>query len=221
MNGLDAIATDPARPDRGLEAELRLIREVAAARLALLDHDDDGALAALDAAGEIAARLRRGRDQIALRILRACSMRDADDDAPRLLAEALSLAESFGLVRVLADDWPAALDVLPDLDRSGLAAASGISPAFIEHAAERCRVGWLPESAAPQAAARPRPAQLSAREMEILGALAHGRSNKEIANMLDVGPETIKWHMKNLLSKLNAANRRHAVDRARLLGILD
>lgn len=39
--------------------------------------------------------------------------------------------------------------------------------------------------------------------------------------MLDVGAETVKWHMKNLLSKLNAANRRHVVARARLLGIID
>jgi LuxR family maltose regulon positive regulatory protein len=57
--------------------------------------------------------------------------------------------------------------------------------------------------------------------MEILRVLAHGRSNKEIARALDVGLQTVKWHMKNLLAKLGAANRRHAVDRARLLGILD
>ncbi|WP_018991569.1 LuxR C-terminal-related transcriptional regulator [Aromatoleum toluclasticum] len=221
MNGLDAIATDPDRGDRGLEAELRLIREIAAARVALLEHDDEAALAALDHAGEIAARLRRGRDQIAVRIVRASSLRD-DDEGPRLLAEALSLAESFGLVRVLADDWPAALDVLPELDRSGCGAAAGVSSVFVERVTERCRVGWVPKAAAPKSAAtNQRPAQLSAREMEILGALAHGRTNKEIANILDVGPETIKWHMRNLLSKLNAANRRHAVDRARLLGILD
>ncbi|NMG43748.1 LuxR family transcriptional regulator [Aromatoleum toluvorans] len=220
MNALDTIVGDPARPDRGLEAELRLIREIAAARVALLDHEDTAALAALDHAAEIAARLRRGRDQLAVRILRSSGLRD-DDEGPRLLAEALSLAESFGLVRVLADDWPGALDVLPELDRSG-GTVAGISAAFVERATERCRVGWMPETTAPKAAAaKQRAAQLSAREMEILGALAHGRTNKEIANILDVGPETIKWHMRNLLSKLNAANRRHAVDRARLLGILD
>ena len=64
-------------------------------------------------------------------------------------------------------------------------------------------------------------AQTTARELEILHALAQGRSNKEIARMLDVEPTTVKWHLKNLFAKLDALNRRHAVDRARLLGILD
>jgi len=30
----------------------------------------------------------------------------------------------------------------------------------------------------------------------------------------------VKWHLKNLFSKLNAGTRRHAVDRARLLGLI-
>ena len=63
--------------------------------------------------------------------------------------------------------------------------------------------------------------QLSDREMEVLIALASGRSNKEIARLLDVGAETVKWHLKHLFNKLGAANRRHAVDRARLLGIIE
>lgn len=223
MSALDALVAAGDRPDNGLQAELRLIREIAAARVALLDFDDDAARLALQHAGGIAARLRRGRDQITVNILTACCGGDHDEPALRILAEAMSLAESFKLVRVVADDWPAALDCLADIDRAGLARGAGISAAFIERAGDRCRFGWSAEAAGPRAAAAPkaRPAQLSAREMEILGALSHGRSNKEIAKILDVGPATIKWHMKNLLAKLNAANRRHAVDRARLLGILE
>jgi LuxR family maltose regulon positive regulatory protein len=30
----------------------------------------------------------------------------------------------------------------------------------------------------------------------------------------------VKWHLKNVFLKLNAASRKHAVDRARLLGLL-
>jgi len=37
---------------------------------------------------------------------------------------------------------------------------------------------------------------------------------------MDIGEQTVKWHLKNVFAKLNAANRRHAVDRARLLGVL-
>lgn len=222
MSGLDALVENGAHSAHGLEAELRLIRDMAAARVALLDFNQDAACVALESAGEIAERLRRGRDLIGIRLLRACCSPRSDKGALRLLAETMSLAETFGLVRVVADDWPAALDCLPQLDKTGLAKAAGISPAFIERAAARCRSGGVsqPPEAGP-AGAKLHSAQLSTREMEILGALSHGRSNKEIAKMLDVGPATIKWHLKNLFSKLSAVSRRHAVDRARLLGILD
>ncbi|WP_223255117.1 helix-turn-helix transcriptional regulator [Pseudomonas putida] len=45
--------------------------------------------------------------------------------------------------------------------------------------------------------------------------------NKEIARAMVVSEETIKWHMKNLFSKLNAAGRKHVVARARVLGLVD
>lgn len=217
LGALDEIARKPAH---GLEAELQLMRELALARVALLDFDDDGAAAALDAAERVAMALQRGRDQITIGILRSCGERPHEASV-RLLAEAMNLAESFGLVRAIADDWPAALECLTDLDQAGPERTAGVSAAFIERVAERCRPGWVPESAAAVKIVRPRAAHLSTREMELLAALAQGRSNKEIARMLDVGTETVKWHMKNLLSKLNAASRRHAVDRARLLGIID
>jgi len=37
---------------------------------------------------------------------------------------------------------------------------------------------------------------------------------------LDISDETVKWHLKNLFSKLSAGTRKHAVDRARLLGLI-
>ena len=42
-----------------------------------------------------------------------------------------------------------------------------------------------------------------------------------IALTLGIGAETVKWHLKNLFSKLSAGTREHAVDRARLLGLLE
>ena len=41
-----------------------------------------------------------------------------------------------------------------------------------------------------------------------------------IARTLDISGETVKWHLKNLFQKLSAGTRRHAVDRARLLGLV-
>ena len=62
---------------------------------------------------------------------------------------------------------------------------------------------------------------LTPKEREILRLLANNMSNKQIAIALGVGAETVKWHLKNLFGKLYAANRKHLLDRARMLGILD
>jgi len=62
---------------------------------------------------------------------------------------------------------------------------------------------------------------LTSKEREVLALLNRNLSNKEIALALDVGDQTVKWHVKNVFSKLNAANRKHAVARARLLGLVD
>lgn len=51
---------------------------------------------------------------------------------------------------------------------------------------------------------------LSPREIEVLRALARGRSNKEIAGALHIGEETVKTHVSNILSKLHLADRTQA-----------
>lgn len=61
---------------------------------------------------------------------------------------------------------------------------------------------------------------LTAREVEVLSAVAAGQSNKEIARLLKLTPETVKWHMKSILSKLQAGNRTQAVRRAYDLGLM-
>jgi len=52
--------------------------------------------------------------------------------------------------------------------------------------------------------------QLSPREVDVLTALARGRSNKEIAKDLSIGEETVKTHVSNILSKLHLADRTQA-----------
>lgn len=53
--------------------------------------------------------------------------------------------------------------------------------------------------------------ELSSREIEVLGLIASGNSNKRIADQLSIGESTVKSHVTNILSKLSANDRAHAV----------
>ena len=61
--------------------------------------------------------------------------------------------------------------------------------------------------------------ELSDREREILGLLAHGRSNMEIARRLVLSPKTVRNHVSNILSKLQVVDRTEAALKARDAGM--
>lgn len=52
---------------------------------------------------------------------------------------------------------------------------------------------------------------LTAREREILLWVKEGKNNWEIASILDITPDTVKFHLKNIYQKLNVANRSQAI----------
>jgi DNA-binding NarL/FixJ family response regulator len=62
--------------------------------------------------------------------------------------------------------------------------------------------------------------ELTEREREVLGQLAAGASNREIGETLFLAEGTVKNHVSNILGKLHAANRTHAVALAREQGII-
>lgn len=64
------------------------------------------------------------------------------------------------------------------------------------------------------------PGLLTPREREVVQMLARSYSNKEIAIALRVSEQTVKWHLKRIFAKLNAGSRKHAVTRARALGVV-
>jgi DNA-binding NarL/FixJ family response regulator len=52
---------------------------------------------------------------------------------------------------------------------------------------------------------------LTGREIEVLKRVASGCSNKIVADRLSISEDTVKGHVRNILSKLNASDRTHAV----------
>src|SRR6185312_3376878 len=67
----------------------------------------------------------------------------------------------------------------------------------------------------PQAPTGPQADDLTERERDVLTLLAEGRSNRDIGATLHLAESTVKNHVSNILSKLHAANRTHAVTLAR------
>ncbi len=61
---------------------------------------------------------------------------------------------------------------------------------------------------------------LSGREIEILGLVSEGLSNREIASRLVISEGTVKNHLTNILAKLDARDRMQATLKAKELGIL-
>ena len=53
--------------------------------------------------------------------------------------------------------------------------------------------------------------ELSEREIEVLEALCQGMSNREIAEVMIVSPETVKTHVSTVISKLGVKDRTQAV----------
>ena len=75
-----------------------------------------------------------------------------------------------------------------------------------------------PES---QPASPARPGGLTRREVEILRLVAEGHSNSQLARMLWVTEQTVKFHLSNVYRKLGVANRTEASRWAQVNGLLD
>ncbi len=59
------------------------------------------------------------------------------------------------------------------------------------------------------------------REIELLQLVAQGMANKAIARELSISENTVKYHMKKIMQKLNVQNRTEAVTQAIRMGLLD
>jgi len=103
-----------------------------------------------------------------------------------------------------------------DIERAVRALAQG-EAIFGASIAKRI-IGYFnsPRAAAPVAAPFP---SLSDREREVLNLVADGKTNPEIARALYLSPKTVRNHVSNIFTKLQVADRAHAIARARDAGL--
>jgi DNA-binding CsgD family transcriptional regulator len=149
-------------------------------------------LTAAAVCAEGAVRLAEGRADEALPALREGCRRWREIDAPYEAAcVCVVLAEVY---RALGDEGAARLE----LD----AAAAAFERLGAADALERLSVAREPD-------ARP-PGGLSVREVEVLGQVAAGRSNRDIARALDISEKTVARHLSNIFTKLDVSSRTEA-----------
>jgi len=91
--------------------------------------------------------------------------------------------------------------------------AKGTAPQEIREAVRKVAKGdsLLPPSIASKLAQSMAHPELSERELQVLQYMANGRSNKEIGQVLYISENTVKAHVKSILSKLDAMGRTEAI----------
>jgi LuxR family transcriptional regulator, maltose regulon positive regulatory protein len=206
--------------------------EVALVRVCLVQKKPAEALTRLERVLEQTTAQQRWGQVLEARLLQALAyqMNQQEQEALAALSEAVGLAEPEGYIRSFVDEGAPMENLLsklraqerkqgptPYLDTVLASFSSSVFPRK-EHHPElpASPPGLRLTHEQPHALLDP----LSAREQEVLHLLEQGASNQEIAEALVVTDATIKYHVSNILSKLQVRNRTQAVARARSLGLL-
>jgi LuxR family maltose regulon positive regulatory protein len=128
----------------------------------------------------------------------------------------LTACAGAGLYQTVLDERPVISDLLRTTQESGNIKTDLIP--YVDRLVAGLQQGGQ-DRLAPTSGARILSA-LSRRETGILKLIAEGLSNKEIARSLDIGPETVKSHLKSVFTKLGVERRAQAVSRAQTLGLV-
>ncbi len=168
----------------------------------------------------------RGKSVIEILLLQALAQQVKGDvsQAVNLLHQALTLAEPEGFVRLFVDEGPTVAKLLERMKDEGGGLKEYIYKLLASFSDLRFTVYGLPPTEEsivnPKSKIQNLVEPLSEREFEILGLIAAGQSNEEIAQTLVIALGTVKKHINNIYGKLGVHSRTQALAQAKALNLL-
>jgi LuxR family maltose regulon positive regulatory protein len=152
----------------------------------------------------------------------ALHMLGEKDSARQVLAEALTLAEPGGYIRLFLDHGEPMRLLLVDF-RSWLDKQSGDRAHPLANYVQKILAAFTPSEAV-QGSTTNNPQSgliepLSQRELEVLQLICQGLSNNEICKQLYLALDTVKGHNRRIFEKLQVHRRAEAIARARELNL--
>jgi LuxR family transcriptional regulator, maltose regulon positive regulatory protein len=141
------------------------------------------------------------------------------NEAVAAFRQVLNVGSQVGLYQSILDQGPEIGPLLSSVrDDAARTGGAGDLVCYLDRLAEGYTARYQPQVKGIPNSAIVEP--LSGREGDILNLIAQGRSDKEIARMLSIAPETVKSHVKHIFIKLNVQKRAQAVSRAQNLGLV-
>ena len=198
-----AKAYQAGRPDSSFEyAELTWVRYL------LMSGDTEDVPSILQSLLDDASREGRFRAGMEIKLLLSRYFQDTGDipTALKWLSDALEIAAPEGYIRLFLDEAPV-LELLPQVRETAPDLVGVI----------------LGQQKLADEAEKPPQIQLieplTDQELNILALIVGGKTNQQIADELVITLGTAKWHVHNILQKLNVNNRTQATIRAQELGL--
>ncbi|MNO41671.1 Serine/threonine-protein kinase PknK [compost metagenome] len=201
---------------QGTSLEVQIIARRAASERRLHVGDFGAAAERLQTLIEVSQHDRRWRRVVPMRLQMAISEQGCHRhaEAREHFIEALRQGHRLGLVRSLLDAWPGIETRLEALLTEGV-----LDPVLAFYTQRLLEIARATQARNEQAEDADTPKVLSARELDVLSLVAQALPNKKIARVLNLSPETVKWHMKNIFYKLGVTGRDEAIAKVRDLAL--